>query len=244
MSTHDFEYECAGTMARGLLALPEVREGEEDLAPPYPGVVVCHAWKGPGSFERERAEELAEMGFAVLVADVYGGQRANDNDEAAALMNPLMEDRGGVLKDRLHASVAALQSHELADASRCAAIGYCFGGLCVLDLARSGADLRAVVSFHGLLAGHEFEATPLASVLACHGWDDPMATPEAVVEFGAEMTKIGADWQLHGYGNAMHAFTNPEANDPSFGTVYDVTADARSFRSMVDFLFERLEADE
>ena len=113
MSTHDFEYECAGTTARGLLALPEVREGEEELAPPYPGVVVCHAWKGPGSFERERAEELAEMGFAVLVADVYGGQRANDNDEAAALMTPLMEDRGGVLKDRLHASVAALQNHEL-----------------------------------------------------------------------------------------------------------------------------------
>ncbi|MEL7066629.1 MAG: dienelactone hydrolase family protein, partial [Planctomycetota bacterium] len=170
MSTHDFEYECAGTNARGLLALPEVREGEEELAPPYPGVVVCHAWKGPGSFERERAEELAEMGFAVLVADVYGGDRAKDNDEAAALMNPLMEDRGGVLKDRLHASVAALQSHELVDASRCAAIGYCFGGLCVLDLARSGADLRAVVSFHGLLAGHEFGATPVASVLACHGW--------------------------------------------------------------------------
>ena len=87
MSTHDFEYECAGTTARGLLALPEVREGEEELAPPYPGVVVCHAWKGPGSFERERAEELAEMGFAVLVADVYGGQRANDNDEALSLIH-------------------------------------------------------------------------------------------------------------------------------------------------------------
>ena len=170
-------------------------------------MVVCHAWKGPGSFERERAEELAEMGFAVLVADVYGGQRAKDNDEAAALMNPLMEDRGGVLKDRLHASVAALQSHELVDASRCAAIGYCFGGLCVLDLARSGADLRAVVSFHGLLAGHEFGATPVASVLACHGWDDPMATPEAVVQFGAEMTKIGADWQLH--GTAMPCMPSP-----------------------------------
>ena len=91
MSTHDFEYECAGTTARGLLALPEVREGEEELAPPYPGVVVCHAWKGPGSFERERAEELAEMGFAVLVADVYGGQRANDNDEAAALSGALAD---------------------------------------------------------------------------------------------------------------------------------------------------------
>ena len=243
MTTQDFEYQCAGTTARGLLSLPEVGLGENDR---YPGVVICHAWKGPGSFERERAEELAEMGFAVLVADVYAGQRGNNNDEATALMTPLVEDRGGVLKDRLHASVEALQNHAQVDASRCAAIGYCFGGLCALDLARSGADLRAVVSFHGLLGGHEFgpDAKPLASILACHGWDDPMATPEAVVEFGAEMTKMGADWQLHGYGNAMHAFTNPAANDPSFGTVYDATADARSFRSMVDFLFEHLEVDD
>ena len=140
--------------------------------------MVCHAWKGPGSFERERAEELAEMGFAVLVADVYGGQRANDNDDAAALMTPLMEDRGGVLKDRFTLRLQRCKAMNSLMPLVVRPLDYCFGGLCVLDLARSGANLRAVVSFHGLLSGHEFAATPVASVLACHGWDDPMATPK------------------------------------------------------------------
>jgi dienelactone hydrolase len=128
------------------------------------------------------------------------------------------------------------------DPRRIAAMGFCFGGLCVLDLARSGADLRGVVSFHGLLTPPEPhpQYTILAKVLVLHGFDDPMAPPEQVVALGLELTEAGADWQIHAYGNTLHAFTNPRANDPGFGTVYNETADRRSWRSLREFLAEVL----
>ena len=119
------------------------------------------------------------------------------------------------------------------------AIGFCFGGLCALDVARSNADAAGVVSFHGLLNAPGNTADEIKpKVLALHGWDDPMATPDDVKAFGEEMTKAKADWQLHAYGGTMHAFTNPQANDPDFGTVYDADADRRSWQAMQNFLTE------
>jgi dienelactone hydrolase len=125
------------------------------------------------------------------------------------------------------------------DDSRIAAIGFCFGGLCSLDLARAGADLKGVVSFHGLLGALDDNSHPIkAKILALHGHDDPMVPVEQVIAFEKEMTKAGADWQLHTFGNTQHAFTNPLANNPDFGTVYQPEADKRSWILMENFLAE------
>jgi dienelactone hydrolase len=137
-----------------------------------------------------------------------------------------------------------LKQHAAVDASKTAVMGYCFGGLCALDLARTGTDLQGAVSFHGLLD----RPTPSldvnyripARVLALHGWDDPMAPAQQVLDFTEEMTTAGADWQLHAYGNTVHAFTNPKANDPDFGTVYHAAADRRSWQSTLQFFAEVL----
>ena len=150
-----------------------------------------------------------------------------------------MSDRGK-LQQRLHAALAAVKLLPWADNNKIAAIGFCFGGLCALDFARSGANLRGVVAFHGLFSPAANLPQPVisAKVLVLHGHDDPMATPEQALALQTELTQAGADWQMHIYGNTMHAFTNPQANDPDFGTVYQPTADQRSWQAMCHFLTE------
>jgi dienelactone hydrolase len=125
------------------------------------------------------------------------------------------------------------------DATKVAAMGYCFGGMCVLELARSGAEVSGVVSIHGILApGNVVNETIKAKVLCLHGHEDPMVPPEQVLAFEAEMTEAEADWQVHAYGQTMHAFTNPAANNPDFGTVYSEVAEKRSYQTLVNFLNE------
>lgn len=208
-----------------------------------PGVLVCHAWGGQGELERAKAEQLADLGYLGFAADLYGkGIRGGTMEENAKLMQPFMDDRA-LLRQRLTASFAALREHALVDVSRMAAIGFCFGGLCALDLARSVPDgLRGVVSFHGLLHPPQLDArAPItAKVLILHGWDDPMATPEHVLAIAAELSDAEADWQLHAYGGTMHAFTNPNANLPDNGLLYNDVADRRSWATMKGFLHEVL----
>jgi len=145
-----------------------------------------------------------------------------------------------MLQERLLVSLQAMQNQPEVDESKVAAIGFCFGGLCVLDIARTGIDIAGVVSFHGLFAaprntsGNRIKA----KILALHGWDDPMSTPDSVVALGEELSAMGADWQLHGYGKTMHAFTNPDANDPESGLAYNASADQRSWIAMQNFLAE------
>lgn len=234
IQTSIVDYSQDGTVFEGYLAWDDATAG------PRPVVLVSHAWAGAGDFEHARARDLAELGYAGFSLDLYGkGVRGSNVEENAALMQPLLDDRG-LLRKRLNLAVDIAAGQDGADASRVAAIGYCFGGLCVLDLARIGAAVTGVVSFHGLFfppgntAGNKIDAR----VLALHGWDDPMVPPEQVVAFAAEMTEAGADWQLHGYGHALHAFTNPAANDPGHGAVYSPSADRRSWQSMVNFLEE------
>ena len=126
------------------------------------------------------------------------------------------------------------------DNDRSAAIGFCFGGLCVLDLARIGTDIKGVASFHGLFGapGNTAGAKIKARVLALHGHEDPMAPVDAVVALEKELTEAGADWQIHVYGNALHAFTNPQANDPGLGAMYNKNADKRSWQTLLNFLEE------
>ena len=205
-----------------------------------PGVLIAHAWSGRSDFEDGKAERLVELGYTALALDLYGkGISGSTPDENAALMQPFLDDRA-MLQRRLLVSLATLREQAEVDAAKIAAIGFCFGGLCVLDIARTGEDLAGVVSFHGLLGapGNTQGNDVTARVLVLHGWDDPMATPDDVIALSRELTANGADWQLHAYGNTVHAFTNPAANDAAFGTVYDAKADKRSWTAMQKFLEE------
>jgi len=202
--------------------------------------MVCHAWAGRSEFEDEKAIELAKLGYTGFALNLYGkGVLGSGPDENAALMTPFLDDRP-MLQKRLQLSLEAMQSQPEVDEAKIAAIGFCFGGLCVLDIARTGATLAGIVSFHGLFGapGNTSGNKVKAKILALHGWDDPMATPDAVVALSEELSAMDADWQLHGYGNTLHAFTNPEANDPAMGTVYNGTADRRSWKAMRNFLAE------
>ena len=234
MSESFFEYSAGPMQCEGFVARPLLNQFA-------PAVMVCHAWAGQDEFARKKARHLATIGYVGVAIDVYGkGNRGTTKEECAALMTPLTTDRA-LLRTRLLASVAAVREIEGVNPNALAAIGFCFGGLCALDLARANTQgVKGVVSFHGLFSPPNCGAQPSinARVLALHGWDDPMATPDQVVGFAAEMTAAHANWEIDGYGRTMHAFTNPEANDPSFGTVYDAQADQRSDARMIHFLRE------
>ncbi len=207
-----------------------------------PGVLVSHAWGGRSEFECDKARMLAGLGYCGFALDVYGkGVRGSGPEENARLMQPFLEDRA-LLQGRLTAALDTLRTQPEVDAARTAAIGFCFGGLCVLDLARTGSDVRGVVSLHGLFhPPGNTTGTPIrAKVMALHGHEDPMVPVEAVNGLQKELTEAGADWQIHVYGGTMHAFTNPQANDPSHGTVYNPVADRRAWVVTKDFLDEVL----
>lgn len=204
-------------------------------------VLINHAWGGRQSFVEEKALKLAEQGYFAFAVDMYGkGIVGNNNEECARLMQPFIDERSLVVS-RMQAALCAVKLLPYVDAKKIAAIGFCFGGLCVLDLARSGADIKGVVSFHGLLGAAEPSqpAPPFnAKVLVLHGHNDPMVPIEQVLALQQELTQVGVDWQIHTYANTLHAFTNPAANDLTFGTVYQPDADRRSWLSMTNFLAE------
>jgi dienelactone hydrolase len=236
VQTRTVDYSQAGTALEGFFAY------DDRQSQPLPAVLISHAWAGRDEFVCNKARKLAELGYAAFALDMYGkGILGGGTEENARLMQPLMENRA-LLQARITAALETLRLQPEVDARRIAAMGFCFGGLCVLDLARTGADIRGVASFHGLFvpapntAGNKIKA----KVLAMHGFDDPLAPPDQLVALSRELTAAGADWQIHAYGNTMHAFTNPKANDPSFGTVYDETADRRSWQALQNFLAEVL----
>ncbi len=202
-------------------------------------VVLAHDWSGLTDPTKRLAERYAALGYVCFALDLYGkGVRGDPLGDNAHLMTPLMEDRD-LLRQRLLAGYVAAGRFSGVDNSRMAAVGYCFGGLCALDLARADPpNLRAVVSFHGGLQAPSRDA-PLriaASVLLLHGWDDPVAPTSDLLAITQELTAAGADWQLHAYGHAKHAFTFEGANFPERGIVYDRAADARSWAAMRDHL--------
>jgi dienelactone hydrolase len=156
-------------------------------------------------------------------------------------MNELTADRDLLRRRMVHVLTAVREESEV-DPERVAAIGFCFGGLCFLDLARSGADVRGVASFHGVLnaPATAVRNTIRAKVIAFHGWDDPFAPPEDVVALGRELSAAGADWQLHAYGNTMHSFMAPSADNPDPGIAYSETSARRAWASLGSFLAEAL----
>ncbi len=205
-----------------------------------PAVLISHAWAGRDEFVADKARKLAEIGYVGFALDMYGkGVLGTSPEQNMQLMQPFIDNRA-MLQQRIKAALFAVKLLPWVDDSKIAAMGFCFGGLCVLDLARTGADIKGVVSFHGLFnaANNIQDISIKAKVLALHGYDDPMVTPQQLIEFQDEMTKAGADWQVHSYGQTMHAFTNPAANDPGFGTVYKLEADRRSWLAMQNFFAE------
>jgi len=234
IQTRLVEYHDEESVLEGMLVWDDAVSG------PRPGVLVSHAWSGRSDYEEGKARRLAELGYVAFALDLYGkGVRGSSVEENSALMQPFLDDRA-MLQRRLLLAVDTLRQQDEVDAAKVAAVGFCFGGLCVLDIARFGAALAGVVSFHGLLGapGNATDRPINAKILVLHGWDDPMAPPEAVLELTRELSERQADWQLHAYGNTMHAFTNPDANDRALGTVYNAVAERRSWKAMQDFLAE------
>ena len=229
------EYRDGQTLLEGFFCQDDARPG------PQPAVLISHAWGGRDEFVERKARRLAWHGYAAFALDMFGkGKRGTTTEECSALITPFMQDRA-LLARRITAALETLKDLPQIDSRRIAAMGFCFGGLCALDLARSGADLRGVASFHGLLKPSGLPAQKIrAKTLIMHGYDDPMAPPEDVLAIAKELTSAGADWQLHAYGNTRHAFTNPQAHDDALGLKYNEAADRRSWHSLMQFLEEVL----
>jgi len=212
MKTEEVQYASDIEML-GYVAYPEIVNA--------PLVLIAHTWAGKDNFVHQRANELAELGFVAMAVDMYGnGRVGRDAKENESLMSPLISDRD-LLKSRINCALEFGRTLPGVDSSKVAAIGYCFGGLVVLDLARSGSDVKGVVSFHGLLMSSNLDAGSIKSkILVLHGERDPMVP--------LEMVEIGR----------YHAFTNPEANDVAMGTQYNKEANDRSWQAMLNFFEE------
>lgn len=234
IATKYIEYTDNNSILEGYFAFDDTQQQ------PRPTVLIAHAWEGRDEFVCEKAHKLAELGYNGFALDVYGqGVFGNNPEENGRLMQPFLDDRV-MLQRRLTAGLQAALELPQVSANEVAVMGYCFGGLCALDLARTGANLKGAVSFHGLLhpPGNTDGNTILAKVLVLHGDKDPLATIDQVVALREELSKADADWQIHFYGSAEHSFTNPQANSPETGLVYNAGADARSWRLLLQFLDE------
>ncbi|SEK52842.1 Dienelactone hydrolase [Sphingomonas palmae] len=224
-----------GGRFEGVFAWDDAQSGAR------PAVLVIPNILGQKEEDNVKAEELAALGYAAFACDVYGqGKRTQRGPGASRYMDEMNADRA-LLRDRLAASLAALKAQPEVEESRTAAIGFCFGGKCVLDMARSGLDVLGGVSFHGVYDRPDYDTvSPIAAkLLICHGWDDPLGKPETVVALAQELTESGADWQLHAYGHAGHAFTDRSMKGSTIpGVAYEERADRRSWKAMKDFLRE------
>jgi dienelactone hydrolase len=229
------EYQQGETVCEGALVYDAAKTGLR------PGVLIAHQWKGLTAYEKRRAEMLAGLGYVVFCADIYGkGVRADNPQDASKLAGQYKGERP-LLRARVNAAFEQLKKQPQVDARRTAAIGYCFGGTTVLELARSGAEVAGVVSFHGgLNTPTPDDAKQIkGKVLALHGAEDPFVPPAEVAAFEEEMRKAGADWQLVAYGGAVHSFTMREAgHDNSKGAAYNAKADQRSWEAMKAFFAE------
>lgn len=233
--TQTVEYRDGDAILKGYLAYDNSTEAKR------PGILVVHEWKGLNDYAKRRAEQLAALGYVAFAVDMYGdGIVAKDHEDAAKLSGAYRSDRAKT-RERARAGYEVLKNNPLVDPEKMAAIGYCFGGMTVLEMARAGFDLKGVVSFHGGLD----TPTPAepgaikAKVLVLHGADDPHSGAESVARFEDEMRHSGADWQVVLFGGAVHAFTVPSAgSDKSTGVAYDESADKRSWGMMKQFFDE------
>jgi len=234
IKTRAVEYKDGDVVLQGWAAW------EDGFKDTRPGILVVHEWKGHGPYARKRAEQLAKLGYTAFALDMYGkGVYAKDHEEAGNLAGAFFGDRPA-MRRRALAGLEQLKKLPFVDQGKLGAIGYCFGGTTVLELARAGTPLKGVASFHGNLAtSAPATQTPSASILVLHGADDSFVNP-SVAPFIEEMRKVQADWQLVQYGGAVHSFTVLEAGtDTAKGMAYNKEADKRSWNAMRDFFEEK-----
>lgn len=234
--TKDVSYEHNGTKLTGFIAYDDAKQGKQ------PGVIVVHEWWGLNDYPKERARQLAEMGYVAFAIDMFGKPAVTTPGEATALASPLVKNREK-MRELALAGLKAFQEQPQVDKDKIAAIGYCFGGTTCLELARAGAPLRGVVSFHGNLTNPnpQDDANIKTSVMVATGGADEMVPPEECVAFCQSMEQNKVDYVFHVYGGAEHAFTNPEADKAGIKSVkYQKEADERSWEHMKQFLAERL----
>jgi dienelactone hydrolase len=230
-------YEVEGTSCSGYVARPD-----DDAQ--HPAVLVVHNWLGVTDAVRFRCDMLARLGYVAFAVDVFGADVRPTPEDAPGVAGGFYGDQR-LFRERLTAGLEQLLAQPGVDATRTAAMGYCFGGAGALQLARTGADLRAVVSFHGALQpGPAGEAADIrAKVLVLTGAIDPVVPPEAVDAFEADLrTAPELDWQVVTYSGSMHAFTEPDAHAPDHGAQFNAVAEARSWQAMKNFFAEVLAA--
>ena len=232
----DVDYSSGTTLMKGYVVYDDTFKGKR------PAVLVVHEWWGHNEYARDRARQLAQLGYVAMAVDMYGnGQQAMHPDDAKKFSGALAANVG-LAKQRFLAARSLLQQHKMVEAEKIAAIGYCFGGGVVLQMAREGIDLRAVVSFHGSLATNKpaEPATVKARVMVAHGGKDPFVPAADITNFLNEMNKAGVDYKFIIYSGASHAFTNPAADDYgrrfNLPLQYNRQADEDSWQDMQIFL--------
>ncbi len=234
VQTQQVQYQQGQTSLVGYLAYDDTKEGRR------PGVLVIHAWWGLNPYAKQRAVQLAELGYVAFALDMYGaGKTTADAAHAKQWSDALYGTP--LLRQRAQAGLAVLAAHERVDPARMAAIGYCFGGSTVLELAYSGAEIKGVVSFHGGVPlpkpGDTLQTK--AKILICHGADDPFVPAERRGEFKRALDGSGVDWLWISYGGAVHSFTYPQADQAGIeGVSYQPAADQRSWGHMKQFFDE------
>jgi dienelactone hydrolase len=231
---HEFEGESLESVFVGR------RDGEA-----RPTVILIPTVMGVSDLEIGFGKQLVELGYNALVADLFGKQfHGAPRDVCFGEMKRLREDRAGLRRRLQHVLEVARKTDGVSE-KQIVVAGYCFGGQCALDLARSGADIAAAVSFHGLFDPPGLPKEKIKAKVVCfHGWDDPMVPPEAVVALGNELTEAGSDWQIHAYGHVGHGFTNPHASELKIdGVAYNALAAERSWTSFINLLEELFGGD-
>jgi dienelactone hydrolase len=228
------EYKQGDTTLEGYLAYDDAVQGKR------PGVLVIHEWDGLNDYAKKRADMLAQLGYVAFAADIYGkGVRPKSPQEAGAEAGKYMRDRN-LVRARALAGLDQLKNNPMVDPNKIAAIGYCFGGTTALELARSGANLAGVVTFHGGLSNPTPEDAKKikAKVLVLHGADDPLVPAKDIEQFQKDMRDAKVDLSFVSYSGTLHAFTNPSVNDPAHGVQYNARSDQRSWQAMRDFFAE------
>lgn len=236
IKTELIEYQHGDVTLEGALVYDDAVKG------PRPGVLIVHQWKGLSDYEKKRAAMLAELGYAAFCVDIYGKSIRPQTTQSASAEAGKYKGNRALLRERANAGLAAFRKQSVADPKRIAAIGYCFGGTTAIELARSGADVAGVVSFHGALDSPQPEAgkSIKCKVLALHGADDPFVPAKDIEAFESEIRNAGVDWQLVKYGGAVHSFTDWNADGSLPGAKYEAKADKRSWEAMKAFFNEVL----
>ncbi|HWP39420.1 MAG TPA: dienelactone hydrolase family protein [Tepidisphaeraceae bacterium] len=233
--TQVVHYQHGDVVLEGYLAWDDSSDA------PRPAVIVVHEWWGNNQYSRRRAEQLAQLGYVGFAIDMYGKGKITDQVKQAGEWSGQIRSNPKLAMERVSAAIDVLKRQPMVDGERLAAIGYCFGGGVVLEMARQNLPVLGVVSFHGSLASQPGAATqPIRpKILVCHGADDSFISPQELAGFKEEMRRSGADWQLIEYGGAVHAFTNPDADKAGLqGVAYNQQADRRSWQAMQNFLTE------